>query len=60
RELAYYLKMNPNVDLEDIDHATPEMPFDLGTARDNKKIHDRSGDGIFVTVLTGVAYIRTK
>lgn len=60
RELAYYLKVNPNVDLENVDHTTPEMDFDLGTAHNNKKIHDRSGDKIFITALTGVAYIQTR
>ncbi len=60
RDLIYYCKAHPNVSLESIDHATPEMDFDLATARNDKQIHNRSGDGIFITALTGVAYIRTR
>ena len=60
KDLVYYLKSRPDVDLESIDHATPEMDFDLGTARVDKEIHNRSGDKIFIPELTGVAYIRTR
>jgi archaellin len=60
RDLIYYLKSHPDIDLESIDHATPEMDFDLATAHNNKPIHNRSGDRIFITALTGVAYIRTR
>ncbi len=60
QELIFYLKSRPDVDLESIDHVTPEMDFDLGTARVDKKIHDRSGDKIFIPEMTGVAYIRTR
>lgn len=60
QDLLAFLRHRPGVDLESIDHATPEMDFDLGSARKNKRIHDRSGDRIFITALTGVAYIRTR
>jgi len=60
RDLHYFLKHRPDIDLESLEHATGEIPFDLGVARDNKVIHNRSGDRIFIVTLTGVAYIRTK
>lgn len=60
RQLQFYLKHRPDVDLESLEHATGELPFDLSVARDNKLIHSTSGDRIFIVSLTGVAYIRTK
>ncbi|KKM05561.1 hypothetical protein LCGC14_1752780, partial [marine sediment metagenome] len=60
QDLLAFLRHRPGVALESIDHATPEMDFDLGSARENKQIHDRSGDRIFITALTGVAYIRIR
>lgn len=60
QDLLALLKLRPDIDLESLDHATPEMDFDLGTVRDNVPIHDRSGDRIFITTLTGVAYIRVR
>lgn len=58
QELISYLRNRPGVDLEAISHSTPEMSFDLGKARKNQIIHNRAGDRIFVTNVTGVAYIR--
>jgi len=58
QELLTFLKQRPGVSLESLSHSTPEMSFDLGKARKNQLIHNRAGDRIFVTNLTGVAYIR--
>ena len=55
-----FLKSRPDIDLESLDHATPETNYPLDSARDNILIHDRSGDRIFITTATGVAYIRTR
>ena len=58
REVLTYLRHRPGVALESLTHSTPEMSFDLGKVRKNQVIHNRAGDRIFITNLTGVAYIR--
>lgn len=58
QDLLAFLRHRPGVHLESLTHSTPEMSFDLGKARKNQVIHNRAGDRIFVTSLTGVAYIR--
>jgi len=58
QELLTFLRQRPGVALESLAHSTPEMSFDLGKARKNQVIHNRAGDRIFVTELTGTAYIR--
>ncbi len=58
KDLFEFLRRRPDVDLEALDHATEEREYPLDKARDNKKIHDRSGDRIFVMSATGYAYIR--
>lgn len=60
RDLMGYLQNRPDVDLEALDHLSPLPVFDLGVARNNVKIHDRSGCRIFVTSLTGEASLRTR
>ena len=58
RDLMGYLQKRPDVDLESVDNIVPLPTFDLGKARNNVKIHDRSGCRISVTALTGTASIR--
>jgi len=58
KDLLEFLRRRPDVDLEALDHATEEREYPLNKARDNKIIHDRSGDRIFVMSATGYAYIR--
>lgn len=60
RDLLEFLKHRPDIDLESLDHATEEIPYPLDQARDNQVIHNRSGDRIFITSATGLAYIRTR
>jgi len=60
RDLMGYLQSRQNVNLEDIDHLVTLPTFDLGKARTNEKIYNRSGCRIFVTSLTGTAYLRSR
>lgn len=60
RDLLEFLKNRPDIDLEALDHATPETPYDLSKARSDELIHDRSGDRIFIMSMTGIAYVRTR
>lgn len=47
-----------SVDVHSVEHATPEIAYELAKFRDNELIHNRFGDQIFVLRLTGIAYIR--
>lgn len=58
QELLTFLRYRPGVALESLSHSTPEMSFDLGKAREKQVIHNRAGDRIFITNVTGIAYIR--
>jgi len=58
QELLTFLRYRPGVALESLSHSTPELSFDLGKARKNQVIHNRAGDKIFITNVTGIAYIR--
>jgi len=58
QDLRVLLRLRPELALESLTHSTPEMSFDLGKARKNKVIHNRAGDRIFVTDVTGLVYIR--
>jgi len=58
KDLLEFLRRRPDVDLESLDHATEEKLYPLDKPRDNKLIHSRSGDRIFVMSATGYGYIR--
>ena len=58
RDLMEFMRRRPDVDLESLELSTPEETYDLGLARDNQLIHNRAGDRIFITNITGIAYIR--
>ncbi len=60
KQLYEFLQSRPGVPIESLQHATPEIPYALDNERKNEKIHDRSGDRIFVTSATGIAYFRVN
>lgn len=60
RDMQEFFRSRPDISVEDVDHATPEITYDLDTARKDKPIHNRAGDRIFVLALTGVAHFRTR
>lgn len=60
RDLMGFLQSRPGMDLESIDHFATLPTFDLGEAREDKRIYNRSGCRIFIISLTGTAHIRTR
>lgn len=58
KDLLEFLRRRPGIDLEALDHATEEKAYPLDKARDNKLIHNRSGDRIFIMAATGFADVR--
>lgn len=58
KRLLGFLLARPGVPLESLKHSSDEIVIDLGRARTNEKIWDRSGDRIFILSCTGTAHIR--
>lgn len=60
RDMQEFFRTRPDISVEDVDHATPEITYGLDTARKDQSIYNRAGERMFILSLTGTAQFRTR